>query len=233
MPTRPRALDRDLYSLDHPLRVGGLELGARTSLVRLADGGLFVHSPGTLGTGVRAEIEKLGPVRALVAPNRLHHRFLAENAAAFPEARVFGAPGVAQKQPGVRFDATLCDDAPPLWAGQLEQHVVRGVPSIEEVVFFHARSRTLLSTDLAFHVRTSDHWFTRLFMRLNGGYGRFGPTRIFKHRVLEDAAALRESLDRILAWDFERVIVAHGDVLERGGREAFRDAFAWVRPRAR
>ena len=228
MPMRPRALDRDLYVLDHPLRVGGLELGARTSLIRLADGGLFVHSPGPFGGGVRAEIEKLGPVRALVAPNLLHHRFLAENAAAFPEARVFGAPGVAAKQPAVRFAATLGDSAPALWAGQLEQHLLRGVPSIEEVLFFHPRSRTLLLTDAAFHVRTSDHFFTRLFMRANGGYGRFGPTRIFRYRVLRDRVALRASLERVLGWDFERVIVTHGEVLETGGHEAFRKAFAWV-----
>jgi hypothetical protein len=105
---------------------------------------------------------------------------------------------------------------------------VRGAPSLEEICCFHPRSRTLLLTDLAFNLQRSDHLFTRLFMRANGAYGRFGPSRIFRYRVLADRAALRESLDRILAWDFERVVVAHGEVLERGGRKVFRDAFAWV-----
>jgi hypothetical protein len=141
---------------------------------------------------------------------------------------VFGALGVAAKQPGVGFDETLGDAPPALWSGELEQHVVRGVPSIDEVVFFHARSRTLLLVDLAFHVRTSDHALTRFAMRLNGAYGRFGPTRIFRYGLLRDRAALRESLERILAWDFERVVVGHGEVLERDGRRTFREAFAWV-----
>jgi hypothetical protein len=37
------------------------------------------------------------------------------------------------------------------------------------------------------------------------------------------------SLDRILSWDFDRVIVGHGELLETGGRSAFRDAYAWLR----
>jgi hypothetical protein len=167
-------------------------------------------------------------VRALVAPNALHHLFLAENAAAFPQAHVFGAPGVAAKQPGVRFDETLTDAAPALFSGEIEQRLVRGLRALGEVVLFHPRSRTLVATDLAFNVRHSDARFTRVFMRLNGAYGRFGPTRIFRYRVLADRAALRESLDRILEWDFERVVVAHGDILEGGAREVFRSAFAWV-----
>lgn len=228
MSARLRQLDRDLLVLDHPLRVGGLELGTRTSLVRTQGGGLLVHSPGPLAEGVQAEIEKLGPVRALVAPNCLHHMFLVENAAAFPDARVFGPPGVAAKQPRVRFEAPLGDTAPEAFAGELETHRVRGASSLQEIACFHPRSRTLLLTDLAFHVRRSSHLVTRLFMRANGAYGRFGPTRIFRYRVLDDRAALRESLERILAWDFERVVVAHGCVLERGGREAFRAAFEWV-----
>ena len=39
----------------------------------------------------------------------------------------------------------------------------------------------------------------------------------------------RAPVDRVLTWDFDRVIMAHGEVLESGGREAMRTAFAWLR----
>jgi hypothetical protein len=82
-------------------------------------------------------------------------------------------------------------------------------------------------TDLAFHIRHSDSRFTRLFMRLNGAYGHFGPSRIFRFLV-KDRAALRTSLNRLQEWDFDRVIVSHGEVLERGGKQAMQTQYAWV-----
>jgi hypothetical protein len=31
-----------------------------------------------------------------------------------------------------------------------------------------------------------------------------------------------------MRWDFDRVIVAHGDVIESGGHKKFRDAFGFI-----
>ena len=224
-----RALGKDLWTIDQPLRVGGLDLGVRTCLVRLGDGGVLVHAPGPLTAGLRREIEALGPVRALIAPNLLHHMFLEESAEAFPQARVYGAPGLREKLASARIDEVLGEQAPPLWAAELDQRLVRGAPAMNEVVFLHRASRTLVCLDLCFNVRRSTSLFTRVFMRANGAWGRFGPSRLFRYTMLSDRRAMRESVDRILAWDFERVTVAHGDVLESGGREALRASFAWLR----
>jgi hypothetical protein len=228
--TALRQLDRDLWAIDQPLRVGGLELGARTCLVRLADGGLLVHAPGPRTAALRGEIEALGPVRALIAPNLLHHLSLAEAARAFPQARVFAAPRLREKLGGaVRIDEVLAEKEPALWANQLEQRIVEGAPGLGEVAFLHRASRTLLCLDLCFNVRGSPSRFTRLFMRANGAFGRFGPSRLFRYAILKDPRAMRASVDRILAWDFERVSVAHGEVLEHGGHAALRESFAWLR----
>lgn len=222
-----RELAADLFVAEHPLVVGGLHLGTRTTVVRTAGGALLVHSPGPADAELYREVEKLGPVAALVAPNKLHHLHLADWTRAFPDARTFGAPGLAAKLKTLRIDEELGDEPPALFGPTLDQHHVRGAPRLEEVVFLHRPSRTLLLTDLAFHVRHSTSRFTRVFMRLNGGYGRFGPTRLLRS-TFRDRRAARASLDLVLGWDFERVVVTHGDVLERGGREALRDAFAWL-----
>ncbi len=216
-----------LWTIDAPLRVGGIDLGTRTTALRLGGGGLLLHSPGPLSDATRAALEKHGPVAALVAPNALHHLYLPENAAAFPDAEIWVAPGVHEKRKDVAGMRELGPDAPRLWAGEVEQLEVGGVPRIRELVFFHAASRTLLLTDLAFNVRSSDQLLTRLFLRLNRAYGRFGPSRMMRS-MIKDKPALRRSLDRILAWDFDRVVVTHGEVLESGGRDALRAAFADV-----
>lgn len=225
-----RELDRGLWAVEQPLRVGGLELGTRTTIVRLADGGLLVHSPGPFTAALRGEIEALGPVRALIAPNLLHHLFLAESASAFPRALVFAAPGLREKLGATRIDQVLAEAPPPLWANDLDQLVVRGAPGLNEVVFLHRASRTLICGDLCFNVRNSSSAFTRVFMRLNSAYGRFGPSRLFRYTVLKDAREMRASIDRILEWDFERVVVAHGEVLESDGSSALRRSFSWLSP---
>jgi glyoxylase-like metal-dependent hydrolase (beta-lactamase superfamily II) len=209
--------------------VGGLELGARSCVIRLGDGSALVHAPGPGTASLAREIEAIGPVRALIAPNLLHHMYLAECARAFPAARVFAAPGLREKLPELRVDEVLGEKPPEPWRGELDQLVVRGAPTMNEVVFLHRSSRTLLCLDLCFNVRRSKSLFTRLFMRANGAWDRFGPSRLFRYTMLRDARAMRESVDRILAWDFDRVCVAHGDVLESGGREALRESFAWLR----
>jgi hypothetical protein len=180
---------------------------------------------------VRAAIESLGPVRGLVAPNLLHHMFLAENIAAFPQARVYAAPGLREKlESKVRVDEVLTDKPAELWAADLDQVAVGGCPSLRETVFFHRASRTLLCLDLCFNVHASDSAITRLFMRINGAYRSFGPSRLFRYAILKDRRALRASLDQILAWDFDRVTVAHGDILERGGHAALQRGFRWLTP---
>jgi hypothetical protein len=205
----------------------GLQIGARTTVVRLASGGLWLHSPGPLDQKLRAELSQLGPVQGLVAPNAMHHLYLSQNIHAFPEARVYLSPALPPKLKE-QFSYELLQDEPPaLWRNDLGQHLVAGLARLQEVVFFHPPSRTLLLTDFAFNIRHSDSWFTRFFMRLNGGYGRFGPTRIFRSLV-NDRAALRVSLNRMLSWDFDRVIVTHGEVLESGGKQEVQKEYAWV-----
>ena len=82
----------NVWVIDFPLRVGGLHLGTRTTVVRLASGGLWLHSPGPLQPELVTTLSALGPVQALVAPNALHHLYLAQNVRAFPQATVYVSP---------------------------------------------------------------------------------------------------------------------------------------------
>ena len=101
------------------------------------------------------------------------------------------------------------------------------MPKLQETLFVHLPSRTLVATDLVFNVRAPAPFFTRTFMRFNGGFDRFGPTRICRS-LIKDRAAVRAAVERALAEDFDRVVVAHGQVLPTGGRAALRAGFAWL-----
>ncbi|MBZ4416083.1 DUF4336 domain-containing protein [Myxococcus sp. RHSTA-1-4] len=213
-----------VHVLTVDFRMGGFDLGGRMTVIRLPDGGLWVHSPVRFGPEVRAAVDALGPVRFLVAPNLMHHLALQDWAAAYPEAKVAAPAGLRRKRPELRIDVELGDTPDAGWAGAIDQVLVRGMPKLDECLFFHRPSRTVLVTDLAFNIHRTGSWFTRAYLKLCGAWQRLSPTLITR-AVMKDKAAVRASLDKVLAWDAERVVVCHGDVVERGGREALVDGF--------
>jgi len=227
VPRPLRELAPELWVAERPQRFYGLEVGTRMTVVRLADGSLLLHSPVSLDAALREELDALGPVRFAVAPNRVHHLHAGEVAKVYPEARLWVAPGLERKRPDLVFEGVLGDEAPAAWRGEVDQAFFRGRPYENEVVFHHRASRTLVLCDLAFHFRAGTHPVTRLLMRLIRSYDRFGPSRL-DPLLIRDRKQARESLERILAWNFDRVVVAHGDVLERGGRQALREGYAWL-----
>lgn len=215
-----------LWTAWRPQTFYGLPVGTRMTVVRLADGRLLLHSPVALDAALRTELDAAGRVAFAVAPNRLHHLHAGDVARAYPGARLWVAPGLERKRPDLAFEALLGDDAPPEWRGEVDQAFFRGRPYENEVAFFHRASRTLLLCDLAFNFGPGAAAPTRWLMKLIRSMG-FGPSKL-DPLLIRDRAAARASLERILAWDFDRVVVAHGDVLERGGRERLREGYAWL-----
>ena len=220
-------LHPDLWTVDAPLRFLGLEVGARMTVVRLPDARLLLHSPITKTSELVRSVEALGAVACIVAPNKLHHLYVAEWQRAFPDASLYVAPGLETKRKDLAIDGILGDAPEPGWADVLDQVRLAGIPFTNEVVFFHRPSATLILSDLAFNFGEHSPPFTRLVARLGGTLGRVSPTAL-ERLLVRDRAAFRRCLDRILAWPFERIVVAHGDVAETGGREELREGYAWL-----
>ena len=216
-----------IWLAEAPLRFYGLPFGTRMTVIRLRDGSLLLHSPISLDSRLRDEIDALGPVRHVVSPNKLHHLYLAQTHEAFPDAKVYAPPGLARKRPGLHFDAELEDAAPDAWRGELEQLIVRGSRVIQEVVLLHPASRTLIVADLCEHFGAHSPLLTRIAARLARMYDRprMPPDMQLTFR---DRPATRASFERLLAWDFDRVVVSHGVVLQSRGRRVLRDAYKWM-----
>ena len=221
-------LHRDLWSVRRPQRFLGAEIGTRMTVIRLKGGGLWIHSPIPFEQSIRCELDAYGPVRFIIAPNRFHHLYVGPCAGAFPEAKVFGAPDLERKRRDLRFDAIL-DDAPPAeWAGQIDQLIFRAFPPLNEVIFFHRATRTLVLTDLLFNVRSSDSVWTRFLMTLDGGLGRAAVARSFKLLIKMRREQAQAAVERILSWDFDRILLAHGEAVEKDARQVFSDAWSFL-----
>lgn len=220
-----RELEPDrLWVVEHGLRAAGMELGRRMTMVRLPDSGLWLHSPSRPDPELRARLAPIGPVRFLVAPNRFHHRWLATWQAAYPAAELIGAPGLADKREDLTFDGTLGDEPDPRWAETIDQRLVAGAPRLGEVVFLHRATRTLVVTDLCFHLRPAPLSWTGLVSRALGTYRRLAVSRLVR-LAFEDEDAVRESVERILDWDVERIVMGHGEIVEEDAEARLRWAF--------
>jgi hypothetical protein len=205
----------------YPVKYFGIALSARMTVIRLDDGSLMLHSPCAMDAALRDTLAALGKVAFIVAPGTFHHLHIASAQAAFPDAETLLCPGIERKCPALPFDALLGDNAPDAWAGQIDQVLVRGSRWISEVVFFHRRSRTLILVDLIekFTDATANvDWKLKLWWKLVFRmWNRAKPAPEYQ-LGWSDKRAAGDSLKRILLWDFERVIPAHGDLIETDAR---------------
>ena len=221
---------RELWTADGPdVVVAGFHYPTRMAVIRLSDGDLFVCSPIRLTDSLRAEVDALGPVRHLVAPNSLHHLFLPEWKSAYPGAKVYAAPGLRKKRQDIVFDADLGDAPSPDWATEIDQVLMQGNLITTEVVFFHVKSGTVLFTDLLQQIPAgSFSGWRALVAKLDLMVGA-EPSVPRKFRLaFTNRRAARVALQRIFAWPAEKVLMAHGTPVEQDARAFLRRAFGWL-----
>ena len=146
---------------------------------------------------------------------------------AFPDAKVHGAAGLRKKRPDLRLDATLGKQNEPAWRTDLETLKIHGT-LFDETLFWHKPSGTLVSSDLIENFETADDWWTRFYLKAGGIHGKVGLSRMVR-LAFRDRKRARRDIDEVLGWDFDRIVMAHGDPIGSGGAEAFRETYAWLR----
>lgn len=218
-----------VWTAQQPLRFGPITIRTRMTVIRLDDGGLWVHSPIAPTPALVACLDALGPVRHVVAPNRSHHLFLSPFLAAYPGARAYLAPGLEAKLPDLAALPRLVPGEPRPWTRELPSWFVEGLPVINETVWFHPATGTLVLTDLLFCFGEENRGLGRLAARLLGVYDRLAMSRTMKLMV-RDRDAFRRSVAPLLGLEVERIVLAHDQVIERDARAALARAFAWVQP---
>ncbi len=219
----------DIWTADGPSVsvFGPLKLPTRMIVVKLSDGSLWINSPVCASPTEMEAVTRIGCVRYLVAPTPLHVWRLRDWKSAFPGAETWGPPSAARGSRDSSFDGVLGDDPPAAWAAELDQVVFRGNALLDEVEFFHRKSRTLIFTDYIQNYRAERGRPVRnAILKIAGVLGAGVPRDIrfsFARRQFG-----RESLRKLLSWDFDKLIVAHGDCLQNNAKPHVRSAFHWL-----
>jgi hypothetical protein len=219
----------DVWVAGSEMAVSGFPLEIRMTVIRRPDGGLILHSPIEIDDALAAELDAIGPVCDLLAPSRMHHMFVFGAERRWPDATLWAAPGLPDKRRDLLFDEVLGDATPPAWAGTLETQLFAGCPLASEIVCFHPGSRTLIVTDLVFNIQRSRSGLSRAYLRASGAWQRLAQTPLMR-AVIRDRAAARHSLERMFAWDFDRLIMSHGDIVERDAKRQLGEALARLAP---
>lgn len=230
---RLKPFGADIWIVDSgPVTAMGMKLPIRMTVIRLADGGLLLHSPTRHTPELGQALEALGPVRHLVAPTVAHWMFLKEWQRAYPDATNWAVPALrtrsAVRKSGVRIDADLGDEAPTAWAADINQGIVRGGGGFEEAWLFHKASRTLLLTDLVENLEPAKlPPMTAAVMRAT--LATDATTGLHVRAALRlGGEAAWASIRTMLATDPERVLFAHGKPFTTDAARRLRRAFAWL-----
>ena len=192
---------------------GRFNLPVRMTALPLGPGRVALVSPVPLTPDALAWVEGQGEVAYLISPSLFHHLYLGDAAARFPSAQVLAPRGLRAKRPDLRIDGDLEDGLPAELAAHVDVARVEGAPIADEHVFFHRASRSLVVTDLVFHVVRPRGLMTSLILRMVGCHGRLAHSRSWG-LFIKDKAAASASIARILAWPFEHLVPAHGEPVE-------------------
>ncbi len=207
-----------IYIVEYPIHYGGMDLFSRMTLVRLSDGKLWVHSPCKVDSQLKAEIDQIGEVAYILAPGNFHHLHVADFQNAYPHAETFLCPGLEKKRADLEFDWILGNKPDYRWHEEFEQVVIQGTRIITEVAFVHKPTRTLILVDLLENIGDDytheagailKFWWKAVFHMWNN------PKAAPEYQIAwGDKDIVRKELEKILLWDFERIILAHGSLID-------------------
>jgi hypothetical protein len=222
-PVALSSVAENLWMLVYPLKMLGADLRRNVTVIRLRSGKLVIHSTAPFSAEDVAAIRALGEPGWVLDGVLRHDTFAEDGRAAFPEIPYLAPEGFAEL---AGFPTSPIAPPPTEWGEELLALEIQGAPSLRDNALLHVPSRTLILTELVFNFGDDEPIWTELMLRVAvGGEHHPGMARPVKASV-KDEDAFKASMAAILAWDFERVIVGHGDVIERGGKEKLRAALA-------
>jgi len=221
MKTLLQPITKDLWMMSYPLKMLGADFRRNVTLIRLRSGQLVIHSTAPFSGEDVATIRSLGEPAWILDGVLRHDTFAQEGRAAFPELAYLAPEGFSAV---VGFPTFPLVPPPEAWGDELQVLEIQGAPEARDTAMLHTASSTLILTELVFNFGTDEPAWTEILLNLAvGGEHQPGMSRPFKWGV-KDVPAFEESMRILLRWDFDRIIVGHGDVIETDGKEKLRAA---------
>ena len=228
-----RNVDENLWVAEQPLKYFGLNVGTRMTVIRFENGDLAVISPIDVDKEMTDRLNQLGKVKSIIAPNFFHYLFLEKFKTLYPQAKLYGPSGLKVKIQDLPIDCFL-EESREYFSGELEYRLFDGVNTfvpggaspLNEYVFFHRQSQTLILTDTAFYVDENFSIAIQLAARVSGGFKQLRPS-FLEQFATSDRQRVCLSAQTLLQWDFKRAIVAHGSIVEKDAKRQFREGYEW------
>jgi len=223
---------KNVWIIDGPsVRDMGFMFTTRMTVVKLSSGSLWVNSPVPVPFDTLKRVAELGPVRYLVAATPRHAWRLASWHTLFPEAQLWvpRTTPFTLKKGHLAFTGILGDEPPQGWASDLDQLAFKGSPLIEEVLFFHKASHTVILDDLIqIHPIEKGRPFRNALFKLEGVASPHGGVGLDIRLSFTNRKLARQSLEKLLSWDFDKLVIAHGACVEKDAKPFVERAFRWL-----
>jgi hypothetical protein len=222
----------NIWIIDGPkVRDMGILFTTRMVIVKLQDGSLWINSPVPVSFETLMEISHLGSIRYLVAATPRHVWRLESWHTLFPRAQLWvtEASPFTLKKGNLPYTGVLRDIPEQGWADDLEQLMFMGSPLLKEVLFFHKTSHTVMLDDLIqVHVLEKGQPISNALLKLGGVTSPDGGVSLDIRLSFTNRKLARRSLENLLSWDFDKLIIGHGRCIQKDAKAYVTKAFRWL-----
>lgn len=220
----------EIWTMDgDTVHMFAIPFATRMTIIRLESKGLWVHSP-IMPTPERIdEVRALGDVEHIVAPNRLHSLGVEPWQRLFPKATVWVSPRFTESHSDISVDCVFHECCETGWESDVEHLLFAGNVYLDEVVFLHHKSGTVIMTDLIQrHVPSRNSVVWRMVKRSAGVLGEEGGVSLDLKASFVDTARAMQSKEALLSWDFDQLIIAHGYCVHENAKEFVEHSLSWL-----
>ncbi|KIO34794.1 hypothetical protein M407DRAFT_90077 [Tulasnella calospora MUT 4182] len=229
-----REISPGVWTFSKPFaRFGLFPVGGRSTAIKLKDNAVWVLASTPLTDTTKAKLDELGEVKWIVGPDAVHHLYLGEYKRSYPQAKVIGVePLVDKKKDEFQFDGVYGQDPADTKYGfesEIDACYFSGFAN-KDVAFCHRPSKTLVIADLLFNLPAKEQYSKTWSVPIIGNLG-LGPLSYMHKQFVWAAGHNKEEMRRdaktVAGWDFTTIIPCHGDVIEKEGDKAWREAYKW------
>ncbi|KAK0473520.1 hypothetical protein EDD18DRAFT_1359028 [Armillaria luteobubalina] len=230
-----REVATDVWIFSKPFtRARFIPFGGRSTAIKLTNGDVWVLASTPLTQDTKETINKLGPVKWIVAGDAEHHLFLAEYKKAYADAKLVVVERLFKKKKDEGLDVTGAYGIDPPeteygFESEIKAHYFPGFQN-QDVAFYHVASKSLIVADLIFNLPGTEQYSKSKSSSKVPIVGKISPPGLVLKSLLwslgKDKEAMRRDIKVVSEWDFSRIIMCHGDVIEDDAPKAWKDAYA-------
>lgn len=216
-----------IYTFEKDFSFHGLELGVRMTVIKNEEGELLIHSPIHLEAEEHSVLSDLGKVKAIVAPNHLHHLFIQDFLVCHPQLELYLAKGLKKKRPDLEFGKDLYELSSIPSFPQITCLTLSAHRFLQETILFDNDTKTLILTDVIQYHQGEGRFYAGIAAQCLGVYHQHAVPLDYR-LMIKDKKLYQAHIQEILTWDFERVILSHGPIMEKDAKKTFSDCFSFL-----